>query len=293
MVKEMNKIITLLAVAITLLFTSSISMATEDIKVGTPAYDYQTHFQPAATPIMEELLSFHEKLLYVIFGVSIFVALLLLYTCLRFSEKANPKPSKTSHNTTIEVIWTVIPILILVYLWIPSSHVLYEMDKVQDSDMTIKVVGHQWYWSYEYPDSEIEFDSRMIEDKDIKEDEGQLRLLETDTQIVVPVNTKVRVQVTASDVIHAWAVPAFGIKIDAIPGRLNEVWFKATEIGTYYGQCSELCGRDHGFMPIMVKVVSQQDYEQWITDVKSGRLDDYASFIQNDIRQIASLNEQN
>lgn len=228
---------------------------------------WQVGFQEAATPVMEKITEFHDILLVVIYSIGIFVFLLLVYTCIRYSAKNNPVPSKTSHNTLIEIIWTAVPVIILVLLCIPSMRTLYFAQKADDADMTIKVIGNQWYWSYQYPDQgNIAFDSYIIKDADLKP--GQMRLLEVDNHLVVPVDTKIRVQLTAVDVIHSWAVPSFGVKTDSVPGRLNETWFKATKIGTYYGQCSELCGVGHGFMPIAVDVVSKEDFDKWVVEAK-------------------------
>ena len=216
---------------------------------------------------MENIAEFHSVLLIVIYGIGIFVFLLLCYTCVKFSAKNNPVPSKNTHNTLLEVIWTALPVVILVALAIPSMRTLYLAEKIENAEMTLKVIGNQWYWSYQYPDSDnISFDSYMIKDEDIKPE--QKRLLEVDNRVVLPVDTTVRVQLTAADVIHAWAIPAFGIKIDAVPGRLNETWLKAEKIGTYYGQCSELCGVGHGFMPSAVDVVSKEDYKKWVQKAK-------------------------
>jgi cytochrome c oxidase subunit 2 len=222
----------------------------------------QINFQPAVTPVMERIADFHTLLLIIITLISVLVLGLLVYTIVKFSAKNNPEPSKLTHNTAIEVLWTVVPVIILVIIAVPSFKLLYYADVVPKADMTIKAIGHQWYWSYEYPDhGKFSFDSYMIPDDELKP--GQVRLLDTDTSVVVPVKATVRMQITADDVLHAWAVPAFGVKIDAIPGRLNETWFKATKEGTYYGQCSELCGINHGFMPIKVEVVSKSKFVAW------------------------------
>ena len=231
------------------------------------AKPWQLNFQEAATPVMEQLNNMHNILLFMCFAISIFVLVLLVYVCLRFNRKRNPVASKTTHNSTLEIIWTTIPILILVAISIPSLRLHYFMERDVDAEMTLKVVGYQWYWHYEYPDSGgVNFDSYMLKDKDLKE--GDHRLLAVDNRLVVPVDTKIRVLVTGADVIHAFAVPAFGIKRDAIPGRLNETWFKATKTGTFYGQCSELCGVGHGFMPIVIDVVSKEDFAAWIATKK-------------------------
>lgn len=225
---------------------------------------WQIGLQEAVTPVMEKIESFHSLLLVVIYSIGAFVFVLLVYTCFKFSAKRNPVPSKNTHNTLLEVVWTALPVIILIGIAIPSMRTLYYAQKIENADMTVKVIGNQWYWSYQYPDhGNIAFDSYMIKDEDIKP--GQKRLLEVDNHLVVPVDTTIRVQLTAADVIHSWAVPAFGIKIDAVPGKLNETWFRATKTGTYYGQCSELCGVGHGFMPIDVDVVSKEDFKKWVT----------------------------
>ena len=226
------------------------------------AAPWQKYYQDAVTPVMESVTEFHNLLMVVITLITIFVLFLLIYTIWRFSEKRNPVPSQTTHHTMLEMVWTVVPVIILVLIAVPSFKLLYLSDVVPKADMTLKATGHQWYWSYEYPDhGKFTFDSIMVPDADIKP--GQHRLLETDTTVVVPVNATVRVQVTAADVLHAWSIPAFGVKMDAVPGRLNETWFKATKEGTYYGQCSELCGVNHGFMPIKVQVVSKEAFDAW------------------------------
>lgn len=228
---------------------------------------WQIHFQEAVTPVMERLTELHDWLTILCIVISAFVLALLIYVVMTFNAKANPVPSKTTHNTTIEIIWTVVPILILLAICIPSFKLHYYMAEPQKPDMTLKVVGYQWYWNYQYPDhGNFAFDSYMVEEKDLKP--GQPRLLEVDNEVVVPVDTTVAVQMTGGDVIHAWALPAFGVKKDAMPGRLNETWFRATKIGTYYGQCSELCGVKHGFMPIKVKVVSKKDFKKWVKKAK-------------------------
>lgn len=223
---------------------------------------WQLGFQEPVTPVMEQLDSLHDGLTITITVITLFVLALLIIVMVKFREEKNPNPSKVTHNTTLEIAWTVIPILILVAIAIPSVRALYYMDKAVEPDMVIKAVGYQWYWNYEYPDTEgLSYDSYMIKDEDLKE--GDIRLLSVDNPIVVPVDTTVAVHLTGGDVIHAWAVPAFGVKMDALPGRLNETWFKATKEGVYFGQCSELCGVGHGFMPIEVHVVSKDAYAAW------------------------------
>lgn len=242
-------------------------IASSGIALAAKPEPWQMGFQPAATEVMRRIDDFHNLLLWFIIPIALFVLGLLIAVVWKFNEKKNPTPTKTTHNTLLEVVWTVVPVLILVWIAIPSFRLLYFEDIVPKADMTLKAIGHQWYWSYQYPDhGNFEFDSVMVPDEEIKP--GQLRLLEVDNRIVVPVNTTVRVIVTADQVLHAWAVPSFGVKIDAVPGRLNETWFKAEREGTYYGQCSELCGANHGFMPIAVKVVSRQAFDVWVTQAK-------------------------
>jgi cytochrome c oxidase subunit 2 len=228
---------------------------------------WQMHFQEAVTPVMERVTALHDWLTVMCVVISAFVLALLIYVVFRFNAKSNPVPSKTTHNTMIEIVWTVVPILILLAICIPSFKLHYYMAEQPKADMTLKVVGYQWYWHYQYPDhGNFEYDSYMVEEKDLKK--GQLRLLEVDNPVVVPVDTTVLVQMTGGDVIHSWAMPAFGVKKDAMPGRLNETWFRAEKIGTYYGQCSELCGVKHGFMPIKVNVVSKKDFKKWVKESK-------------------------
>lgn len=229
---------------------------------GQPA-PWQMNLQGAATPMMERMINFHNGLVILITIISLFVLALLIWVAIRYNKKANPTPSKTSHHTWLEVAWTVIPIVILVVIAIPSFRILYDQRVIPDADITIKTVGFQWYWGVEYPDEGIFFDQLMIREADGTPG-GNPRLLETDYAMVVPVDTTIRLIVTAEDVIHAWTIPSFGVKIDAIPGRLNEEWFHATRLGTYYGQCSELCGRDHAYMPITVEVVPQDVYAAWL-----------------------------
>jgi cytochrome c oxidase subunit II len=230
-------------------------------ELGQPA-PWEFRLQEAATPVMETITSFHNGLLVVITLITLFVLALLVYVMVKFNARANPVPSRTTHNTLIEVAWTLFPVLILVGIAIPSFRLLFLELDLPKADITIKATGKQWYWSYAYPDNgKFEFDSLLAQDK-------QPRLLGVDNEMVVPVNKVVRVQTTGADVIHSFAVPAFGIKIDAVPGRLNETWFKATKTGMFYGQCSELCGKDHAFMPIAVRVVSDQEFAEWVEAAK-------------------------
>jgi len=226
---------------------------------------WELGFQAPGTPVMESIEGFHTFLLVIITVIALFVLALLAICIFRFNSKSNPDPSRTSHNTLLEVAWTVIPVIILVVIAIPSFRLLYFELEVPEPDLTIKATGYQWYWGYEYPDNEgVSFDAIMLTDSELQP--GQPRLLAVDNNVVVPVDKIVKVLVTADPlgVIHSWAVPSFGVKIDAVPGRMNETWFKATKTGIYYGQCSELCGRDHAFMPIAVQVVTQEEYDAWI-----------------------------
>ena len=223
---------------------------------------WQMTFQEAATDNMTTITDFNNFLLILMTIITVFVLALLLYVMLRFNAKANPTPSKTSHNTLIEVLWTVMPIVILVVIAVPSFRLLYFQRVIPEVEMTVKAVGYQWYWGYEYPDhGDFAFDSLMLNDD---ERGDQPRLLATDTAMVVPVDTTIRVVVTGADVLHSFAMPAFGLKIDAIPGRLNETWFKANKTGTFYGQCSELCGIRHAFMPIRIEVVEKEAFASWV-----------------------------
>jgi cytochrome c oxidase subunit 2 len=235
-------------------------------------HEWQIGLQPAATEVMRDINDFHNLLTVIITVITVFVLALMLYVMTKFSAKNNPNPSKTTHNTMIEVLWTVIPVVILVSIAVPSFKLLYKEDVIPKADMTVKAIGHQWYWSYRYPDhGNIGFDALMVPDADLKP--GQPRLLQTDNEIVVPVNTIIRVEVTADDVIHSWTIPAFGAKVDAVPGRLNQTWFKAEREGKFYGQCSELCGVNHGFMPITVNVVSKQAFDAWVASKKKAAID--------------------
>ena len=229
--------------------------------------DWQLGFQRAASESMRDIVAFHNNLLLpIIIAISVFVLFLMLYACVRFRASANPNPSKRTHNVTVEVLWTLIPCLILIVMAVPSFKILYKQDAIPKADLTIKAIGYQWYWGYEYPDENLVFDSYMIEEKDLKA--NQPRLLAVDNEVVVPVGKVVKVLITANDVLHAWALPSFGVKRDAVPGRINETWFKAEKVGTYYGQCSELCGIKHAFMPIAVKVVSEEEYQEWLSEAR-------------------------
>src|ERR1700689_2136557 len=236
-------------------------------EMGQPA-PWEYKLQGSATQVMDDITSFHNWLLITITLITVFVLALLAIIVVKFNAKANPVPSRTTHNTLIEVAWTLIPVLILVAIAVPSFRLLFLELDIPKADLTIKATGKQWYWSYAYPDNgKFEFDSLLACDE-ARQKCQEPRLLTVDNEVVVPVNKVVRVETTGADVIHSFAVPAFGIKIDAIPGRLNETWFKANKVGVYYGQCSELCGKDHAYMPIAVRVVSDQEFAAWVETAK-------------------------
>ena len=262
MMAMVKNIVGLVAVIATTIMTMGAAVAAQG--QATP---WQFGFQDAYSPVAHVMHDFHNLLLVIITVISLFVLGLLIYVVIRFNRKANPIPSKTSHNTVIEFVWTVVPVLILIGIAIPSFSLLYYGDRVEKADMTIKAIGYQWYWGYEYIDQDgLAFEAVMLEKDELKE--GQPRLLATDNTIVLPINTNIRVLVTAEDVLHAWAMPALGVKIDAVPGRINETWMNIEKEGMYYGQCSELCGTRHGFMPIMIKAVSKEEYEKWLVKAK-------------------------
>jgi len=234
--------------------------------LGQPT-PWQLGLQEAASPVMVDVHSFHNFVLWIISAITAFVLVLLLIIIVRFNARANPTPSRTTHNTPLEVVWTIVPVIILVLIAVPSFRLLFLQLDEPTPDLTVKATGKQWFWTYSYPDNgNFEFDSLIVAEKDLKP--GQPRLLTVDNEMVVPVNKVVHVQVIGADVIHSFAVPSFGIKIDAVPGRLNETWFKATALGMFYGQCSELCGKDHAFMPISVRVVSDADFNAWVAQAK-------------------------
>ena len=240
-------------------------IASTNVQAAQPS-DWGIGLQQSASTVMDDIHWFNNFTLWIIGAIVLFVAALLAVVLLRFNAKSNPTPSKTSHNTMIEIVWTVVPILILLVLAVPSFRLLYKQMEIPSADVTVKITGYQWYWGYEYPDNpDVSFDSLMLTDEE-RADKGtnEPRLLAVDNEMVVPVGKVVRLQITSADVIHAYAMPAFGVKMDAVPGRLNETWFKADREGIYYGQCSELCGKDHAFMPLAVRVVSQDKYDAWL-----------------------------
>jgi cytochrome c oxidase subunit II len=241
-------------------------LATTGVLADAPR-PWEMGMQAPATPVAERQHALHNELLVIITLISVFVLALMLYAIVRFNETRNPTPSRTSHNTVIEVLWTVVPVLILVIIAIPSFKLLYFQDRTATADMTIKVTGRQWYWSYEYPDNDnITFDSNIIQDADLKP--GQLRLLEVDNRLVVPVETNVRVLVAGSDVMHSFFVPSAGVQIYAVIGRLNETWFNIQSPGVYRGECNQICGVNHAFMPIVVEAVSKDDFKRWAEEAK-------------------------
>jgi len=242
------------------------AMAVQPALAGQPE-PWGLNLQEAASPIMEQMIDFHNLLLVIITAITVFVTALLIWAIIRYNRRANPEPAKFHHNTMLEVAWTVVPILILLVIAIPSFRLLYAQHSYPQPDVTIKATGYQWYWNYEYPEEGFSFGSFMIEDADLQP--GQPRLLAVDADVVVPVGKTVQVLVTAADVMHNWTVPAFGSKIDAIPGRVNRTWFEATKTGTFYGQCSELCGTRHAYMPIAVRVVTQEQYDEWLAQAQA------------------------
>lgn len=245
----------------------AITLINNNICIASKPLYWQVGFQEAATPMMLELNRFHNFLLVLSGFIVLFVLSLIIYVILRFNSKANPIPAKFQHNIVIEVIWTVIPIIMLIIIAIPSFRILKIAEFTPPADMTVKVIGSQWFWTYEYPDHDnISFDSYMIQDTHLKP--GQIRLLEVDNRVVIPQGHTIKFLITASDVIHSFAIPSLGIKTDAVPGRVNETWTKIDKLGVYYGQCSEICGVNHGFMPIAIEVVTEQQFIAWTQQAK-------------------------
>ncbi|MCW9034966.1 MAG: cytochrome c oxidase subunit II [Rhodospirillales bacterium] len=249
--------------AIVTYFTSYAAVAAETVHQAVP---WQTGLQPAASPTMERISSLYSSVTFLVVAIAFFVLGLLIYVVIKFNAKANPIPSKTTHNTLLEVIWTAIPVIIVAVIAVPSIKLVYFADRTVDAGMTLKIVGHQWYWSYVYPDQgEFTFDSSMLDEDEL---EGKPRLLAVDNEVVLPIKTNIRLIMTSEDVIHAWSVPSLGVKLDTVPGRLNETWVRADKEGLFYGQCSELCGVNHGFMPIAVRFVSKPTFDQWVAKAK-------------------------
>jgi cytochrome c oxidase subunit II len=260
--KVMSRLTAIAATAAALFASAGAALA----GLGQPT-PWQMGLQDAATPVMEDITNFHTFVLWIITAITVFVLVLLLFIIFRFNSRANPTPTRTTHNTPLEVIWTIVPVIILVLIAIPSFRLLFTELDVPTPDLTVKVTGKQWYWSYAYPDNgNFEFDSLIVAEKDLKP--NQPRLLTVDNEMVVPINKVVHVLITGADVIHSFNVPSFGIRIDAIPGRINETWFKATIQGEFHGQCSELCGKDHAFMPITVRVVDDNAFTAWVAEAK-------------------------
>ncbi len=231
-------------------------------------YNWEMDMQAAASPVMAQIEDFHRLLLYIITAICIFVAGLLIWVMIRYNQRANPVPSKTHHNTLLEVAWTGIPVIILVLIAIPSFRLLYFEADIPKPDVTIEAIGKQWFWTYAFPkDGNFQFDSYMLTTAQAKK-AGEPRLLGVDNPLYVPVNKVIEIDTTGADVIHSWSVPAFGVKMDAVPGRINRTWFKATRLGSYYGECSQLCGANHAYMPIEVKVVTEAQYQAWLQAAK-------------------------
>ena len=248
--------------------------------------NWQFGYNESVTTVMDDIVYLHDKIMLpIIVAICVFVLFLLIYSLNKFRSSKNPIPSKTSHNTLIEVLWTLIPCIILVVIAVPSFRLLYKQDIIPKSDVTLKVTGYQWYWGYEYPDQKISFEANMVETKNLKP--NQPRLLETDNYVVLPVNKVVKVLITANDVLHAWAMPSFGVNREAVPGRINETWFKAQKEGIYYGQCLELCGSKHAFMPIVVKIVSEKEYNEWlkVSKVKFAKYPENNIFADNNFKE--------
>lgn len=232
-------------------------------------FDYELGFQPSNSPVMDRIENFHTELLYIIIAVCVFVLALIAYIAVKFRANANPTPSRVHHNTLLEVAWTIIPVIILVVIAVPSFRLLYFESAIPKPDVTIEAIGKQWFWTYNYPGANagFTFDSLGLSDADAAK-AHEPRLLGVDNAVMVPVGKVVEIVTTGADVIHSWALPQMGVKMDAVPGRLNHTWFKAVRTGTYYGECSELCGARHAFMPIEVKVVSDADYAAWLASAK-------------------------
>jgi cytochrome c oxidase subunit 2 len=234
--------------------------------VGKPE-PWEMGMQRSFSPIKDQIIDLHNLVLFIITVITVFVAILLVWVMVRYNSRRNPTPSQTSHNTVLEIAWTVLPVLILVVIAIPSFRLIYYQDRTPDPDMTIKVTGHQWYWEYTYPDEgNVGVESRYVADEDLKP--GQLRLLDVDNQMVIPVGKKVRILTSSTDVIHSFFIPSFGVQRYAIPGRTIETWLEAKEAGTFYGECNQVCGQNHNRMPIAVRAVSEADFNAWIEQAK-------------------------
>jgi cytochrome c oxidase subunit 2 len=247
----------------------------------------QLGLRAAVSPQMERITTFHDGILmWVITIIVVLVTGLLIWVAIRYNAKSNPTPSKTTHHVMLEVLWTVLPVVILIVIAVPSFKMLYYLDRVEEPEMTLKVTGHQWYWEYTYQDGdEINFASYMIPEDEIDESKGQRRLLSTDNKVVLPIDTNIRILITAENVIHAFTVPAFGFKKDAVPGRLNETWVRIDKVGTYFGQCSEICGTNHAYMPIEIEAVTKEEFQKWRAEAK----EKYSSINNNSAYNVALL----
>ena len=268
----MSRVTLAIAAVFSTLFSALPTLAADYAEMPTPSFpkEWQLGLQTPVTPVAEQLVDFHNFLLVIITAISLFVLVLLLICIFRFNERANPVPAKWSHKTWLEVTWTVIPVLILVAIAIPSYRILFYMDRVEEADMTLRITGNQWFWSYELPEYDISYDALPLPGDQIDYAAGQHRQFETDTHVILPVDTTIRLLFTSNDVIHAWTIPAFGVKLDNMPGRVNETWTRVTKEGRYYGQCSELCGVEHSLMPIVVDVVSKAEFQRYVEQQQAG-----------------------
>jgi cytochrome c oxidase subunit 2 len=257
---------------LTCVLMTGATLAADPVTGSSYVGSWQLNLMEPASPMKAEIVQFHNLLLVIITAITVVVTALLAYAVIKFRRKKNVEPATFAHNTLIEVIWTIIPIIILIIIAIPSFKLLYFEDRIPEPELTIKTTGYQWYWGYEYTDYEgLEFLAYPIADEDIDESKGQRRLLSTDNPVVVPVETNIQLLVTAADVLHAFALPAAGVKKDAVPGRLNETWMRIDRPGTYFGQCSEICGTGHAYMPIEIKAVSREEFDAWVAS-KGGTL---------------------
>ena len=245
-----------------------ISIFTSLPALSNGAIDWQLGFQKPASDHMQNIFDLHNFVLIMMTAITIFVLILLIYVAIRFRKSANPNPSKRTHNALLETLWTAIPVIILIFMAVPSFKLLYEQDVIPEAEMTIKVIGHQWYWEYQYPEYEdLSFESYLVPDDELKD--GEPRLLTVDNRLVLPVNKNIHVLITAGDVLHSFAMPSLGVKRDAVPGRLNETWMRIDRPGIYRGQCSEICGTGHGYMPVVIEALSENDFAAWVNEAKN------------------------
>ena len=249
-----------------ILFLTSLFTSLSALSNG--ATDWQLGFQEPASSHMQNIFDLHNFVLIMMTAITIFVLILLIYVAIRFRKSANPNPSKRTHNAFLETLWTAIPVIILIFMAVPSFKLLYEQDVIPEVDMTIKVIGHQWYWEYQYPEhDDLSFESYLVPDNELKD--GEPRLLTVDNRLVLPINKNIHVLVTAGDVLHSFAMPSLGVKRDAVPGRLNETWMRIDKPGVYRGQCSEICGTGHGYMPVVIEALSENDFAAWVNEAKN------------------------